>query len=215
MELSRRLNHKRVIAESYHFLGRVNHLQGQHSKAEEYYQRSLSLFQNMKSKLYHFPILNLYELCLLNLDQQKSNQVTKYLNELKDLMYTSDLKSPLIYSQLAEVHFLKQSKRFKEKSKAQDILQKLLEEENLTYQIRYTCRTLLSDLMLEEVMVFGDEELFDETKPKFKQLTDLISSWNFKPANTKNLVLQAKLTLVEESTDQTFVFLDEANAIAE
>lgn len=149
----------------------------------------------------------LYILVQISLDLKDYLIADEYLNKLKSIAQETDDIFINAYARLSEALILKKSKRMKDKTKAQVILESLLSEDILDRpQIIFH----LADLLLEELDAFGDLKIIDDFEGLLKRFKSLIAEKKMNPYQVQLLVLSGKLSMIKGDLSKGIKLLDDA-----
>ncbi|KKL78604.1 hypothetical protein LCGC14_2023160, partial [marine sediment metagenome] len=110
---------------------------------------------------------------------------------------------------------LKKSPRIRNWSKAEEILKQLLEDEYVTYEVRYTALLTLCELLLTELRMTNDSEVLDELTKFIGQLLEIAEKSHSYMVLCETYLLQAKLSLLTFDIKKAQRFLTQAKQIAE
>ncbi|UCG89530.1 MAG: tetratricopeptide repeat protein, partial [Candidatus Heimdallarchaeota archaeon] len=148
------------IAHSLNNIGLIYRYKGELNKAVDYNQRSLVI----REKLKYDPETaeSLFNLIICLLDKQEQDQAQHYLNQLLILHERTPDRNIEIYAKLAEGLIAMQSKRMKEKVKAQALLSEIADAEWRSFSVLAMFN--LCDLLLVELKSFGDPEVLIEAE---------------------------------------------------
>ncbi len=215
LSLSLDLKHKRAIVESHNLLGKFYYNQGDLVKAQFHFEEAIARVDSINSDKSLYLSHAHFGLCQINLDQDKLDAAKANWLLLKTIGKKDVKIWSKILSKLAEAQILSKSKRFKEKSEAQMLLNEILKDSSVNIELKYTTKLILINLLLEEISILGDEDLYQNTKLLLDDLDTLVNQWNFPPAQVNALMLKSSFSLVDSEIDQAFRDLDVALGIAE
>ena len=210
--ISRRIGLKRAIFRSLLNLGSINQSKGELQLAVDYFQKCLTLSKEIGYE--HFNALSYYKLIgvLILLNSQK--QANHYVSQLQKIAKESQHYDIKIQAKLAEALVLKQSNRFQDKGLAQDIFRQIINEKNASQDYRSLAVLNLCDLLLLELKIFGEEEIFGEILQLSQYLSDLAKEWDSSSLKIETLILQAKFALIEGTAENASKLLEAAHNIA-
>ncbi|MFX0094418.1 MAG: tetratricopeptide repeat protein, partial [Candidatus Hodarchaeota archaeon] len=200
------------IAWSCFMIGTAYRHKGEIETALEYFHQNLTLSEASGNDVY--ASLSLAASILIFLDHQDLTQAQKYLIKLQKLERTPH---PWIshQSRLTEALILKESKRMKDKTQAQTILQQLLKENNLMFVWARIAMVALCELLLVEVKSFGDPEAWGEAKSLIRQLHIKAQDNHSVSTIVETLLLRAKVATIEGDLPQALKYYDQARLTAE
>jgi len=110
---------------------------------------------------------------------------------------------------------LKTSLRARDRGKAEEILKQLLEEEDISYEGRYTALLNLCELLLTELRITNDQGVLDELTHFIGQLLEIAEKSRSYWLLCETYLIQAKLSLLTFNIRKSQRFLTQAHQIAE
>jgi len=140
--------------------------------------------------------------------QQSISNLERLTSQLKDKQLD------LIYL-LDKALILKTSLRARDRGKAEEILILLLENENLSHDMRYTALINLCELFLTELRMINDLSVLDELNQFLGQLLDLAEKSHSYWIIGETYLLQAKLALISLDLKEARRLLTQGQQIAE
>ncbi|MCY3410680.1 MAG: tetratricopeptide repeat protein [Candidatus Heimdallarchaeota archaeon] len=195
MQIKEEIGNIQGVATSLSNIGVIYQMKGEYEKAIEYVERGFQLDQEIGVKIYiaedYFILASIY----LNMNQ--INAAKYYLEKLE--IVDAQEKSPRIHSQylLLKAMVLKRSKRRKNKSKAQEILEEIIEEREVDHEIKEDAMLNLAELLIDELSIYGEEEILVEVKSLVDKLLERAKSKNSFSMLAECYLLQSKLELIE------------------
>ncbi|MCG3218104.1 MAG: tetratricopeptide repeat protein [Candidatus Heimdallarchaeota archaeon] len=160
----------------------------------------------------------LFLLITVTIDLEEIKQARGYLTDLQLINEQEDNKLVNLSCRLAEALVLKTSKRRKNLVKAEEILEKIIEEtEEEIIEHRLTIQALvnLSELLLEELRLTGEEEILEEVEEKVDKLLKIAKEQQSYTILTESYWLKAQLALVRLDLKEARNLLTQAQAMAE
>ena len=213
LEVLEELGNNFYIGAALTGIGDVYRQKGDSQKAVESFERSLVLFEEIGFTQYI--VENVFLLLITTIDDESLPKAKKYLKKLRQL---SEGKKEITIDQncrLAEALILKNGSRMSEKVKAQEILLKLANEKGYYYGITFYSILSLCDLLVEELKLFGEEEVQKQVKALLSRIQDIAYEQQRPPLIIQSLLLQSKFSLVEGDAEKANTLLEEAKIIAE
>lgn len=218
------------FCQTFLHIGRVYRSKGDNNTALGYYKRCLKLLG--KRKLRFGPEtegLTYYELIALMLDIKDINNAKGYF-ELFTQYYEKNEQSHRFLNQwfkLSEALILKNSIRIKDKARAQQLFQEVINDPTSVFNLvnyladsKKTAMLNLCEILLFELKSSPDEitdniEVFQEVKQLLNNLASLAKQQNSYPLLGDVTILQAKLALIEGNLSKAMELLAHAKIIAE
>ncbi|MFX0062853.1 MAG: tetratricopeptide repeat protein [Candidatus Hermodarchaeota archaeon] len=200
------------IATTLNNIGLVYYSKDELDKALDYLQRSLTLYETGGNDI--LTSETILQLILLSLDQKKQVQVQAYLTQLQQFQIRTPNKIIHLLSRLAEALVLKRSKRLKEKIQAQNLLEQIVSEEVIDFEYTALAMIHLSDLLIGEVKLHGEPEVWEEAKALIEQLLVKAQNQHSISLICEVLLLQAKFAAIDGKLPQTLKFYEQARLTA-
>jgi len=213
MAFFKKLNNKTRVAYILNNLSSSYKMRGELDRALECIEQALALHQELGNLrdiagFHDFLIQILIDKGDLERAQQSLDHLEQLNNQLKDnqinLMYLFD-----------KALLLKTSHRAIKRGKAEEILKQLLEDENVSYEIRSMVLLTLCELLLTELHITNEVEVLEEIKPLITQLLDLSEKSHSFWILGETYLLQAKLALISLNLAEARRFLTQGQEIAE
>ena len=186
---------------------------GQPEIAYEYFQRGLTIAEDMGSlRLISNALSDIIWAALDNRDKELAHE---YLLKLELVNSESDNLFVDQRYRLSKALFLKKSGRTRERAEAEEILEKLLEEEITDYSLTVTAMTHLCDLLLMELKVSGEESILQRANDLTERLGKIAEEQASHPLSVEALLLQSKLAVVAIEFSQADELMEKAKQIAD
>lgn len=198
------------VREYYSNFGQLYQIKGEFELAIENYKKALEWQKDVTPTL--VPEL-LYNLLILSLELKKTKQAKDYLEQLKQVNQELDNKfeNLVLYS---EVSINKASSRMRDWTKANEILDQLLEKNDLDLNFQILITLDQSELLLKELQLSGDEELWEEVTSNITRLYDIAQDKQYIVLLIEIYRLQSQLELVELNPKKAISLLDQAYVLA-
>ncbi len=200
------------IAMSLLNIGEVYGKKGNPEEALNYYQRSLSIYKEVGNEL--LTATTLFELVRTALEKRDSAQVKQYLQELQQISERTDNRIINQRYRIAKALHLKASRRARHKTKAGEILERVVQEEVGDHSLTVTAMIHLCDLLLSELKITGDDELLQEIKDLTDRLLRIAKLQSSHSLLAETYLLQSKLSLIELDMGRARKLLTKAHLIA-
>lgn len=138
-------------------------------------------------------------------------------NSVKDYLsinYSSSLREIIsAVDKLSSATVLKNTKRIASRSKAQQILEGIVEEGS-DFEIWLIAMLFLCDLLLEELQAFGETGIIDEIEELVQKMDEIARKQRSLSILIELDILRAKLAFILGSSVKAFELLEEAQKIA-
>ncbi|MFX0181936.1 MAG: tetratricopeptide repeat protein [Candidatus Hodarchaeota archaeon] len=209
--LMQELGSKHDIAICYNNIGELYSSMGKKIEALDQIKKSLSLFQEIGAILdLTLPLFSLVDLSLKSGFPQKAQS---YLQQLQEINTKEEHRLISQRYRLAKALVLKSSRRAKMKIKSSEILEELISEDLIDHQLVIRAIFELSELLIDELRAYGEEEVFQEVKKLIQRLEKLAQKQHSSSLVIDALILQAKLSMVEGNLSTSQDYLDRAEII--
>ena len=181
--------------------------------AFEYFQRSLHISEEMGNTRLISSVLN--ELVVLALDNNDLEAAREYLGKLEQIKNRAD--SPVFIQRysIAEALILKRSNRSRDRVRAEEILEKVVEEEVLDHSLTTIAMIHLCDLLLLELKATRAEEVLAKVKDLTQRLITIAEEQASPPLVVETYLLQSKLALIDFEVNQARDLMTEAKKLAD
>ncbi|MHA2371258.1 MAG: tetratricopeptide repeat protein, partial [Candidatus Hodarchaeales archaeon] len=143
-------------------LGILFSQKGELDRASEYLERSLRIDEELGNSLTASE--SLLWLISVAIDREALEDAKEYLKRLCRIADQEESKVIKQNCGLAEALVLKVSPRIKDKAKAQETLQQLVEDGTANYMVTITAMLNLCELLLEELKAYGETAVLNEAK---------------------------------------------------
>jgi tetratricopeptide (TPR) repeat protein len=194
-------------------IGEIHSRKGNLERALECYERSLATYEQMGND--PLTAIVLTELVWIALESGAPTLAQQHLQKLQQINERTDNRSISQRYRVARALSLKASKRARDKVKAEEILAHLVEEEVADHSLTVTAMIHLCDLLLFELKMTGEDELFGEIKDLTYRLLEIAKQQSSHSLLAETYLLQSKLALIELDMGRARTLLTEAHAIAE
>lgn len=209
LKLLKELNNLEGVGHALNNIGWTYRLKGDLEESLEHHLQALTL----REKLGNIPDLaeSLINLVFISLDLQEREQAQKYLIKLKKIATQQYDQETDRYTRLTEARFLKEGTTIKEKAKAQEILEGLIEENpNSYYALFYLC-----EILFFELKTFGDPKTLEKVKNLVQDLHTIAEKNKTFDLVIMVLLLNAKIAIIEGDFQNALKLLGQAKVTAE
>ncbi|MFX1456082.1 MAG: tetratricopeptide repeat protein [Promethearchaeota archaeon] len=188
-------------------------LKNDYENAEKYMTQSLTLSQKIG---YIFEIGNsLYELFLLNYENNFYDKAHEYVEQLKELANQTQNKLNQQAFFLANALMLKASNRRRNRAEAEKLLYQVIDDK-IVYPTTYHYSIIaLCDLLLEELSIYNNPEILEEINSLISRLLDYAEKQHSYRFLAEGKLLQAKVALLKMEIESAKKYMTEAQRIAE
>lgn len=194
-------------------IGTIYRAKGDLNLALEYFNKSLEISEEYNSA--YGIQASFFHLILVHLDMNNIEKAKDILNQLEKLSVQTEstvFKNLFIISKAL---VLKNSRRIRNLTEAEDLLKKITEKEIETPILYQLALINLCELYLDELKFMNNVEVLDEIRPLIKKIYEIAERENAYSWLAETKLLQAKLALIEMDIDGAKQLLTQAQRIAE
>lgn len=169
-----------------------------------------------ESKRYLYLPKNLYRLITIALKSSNDKIVEKYLSKLETTVSQSDDDpNTLFFNKLTHAVILKNRKRSKDKIEAQKLFEEILQFDIQKYgYLKIDILLHLSELLLDELKLYGENEVLLEVTDLIRQISDVARDQNLHSIRIQSLLLQGKLAFFNREITLSNTVIQQARSIA-
>jgi len=204
---------KEGIALALGNIGDIQRRKGNHEIAFEYYQRSLGISEPMGNTRLIAVVLS--ELIELALDNNDLNLAKEYLTKLEHTDAISDNIAINQRYRIGNALILKDSPRTRDRVKAEEILEQLVEEDVVDQTVTIAAMIHLCDLLLIELKATRAGETLNKVNDLTKHLVAVALEQSSHPLVVETYLLQSKLALIDFEVDKAQQLLAKAKSLAD
>lgn len=186
---------------------------GDSESAFEYYQRSLVISEDMENSRLIAPALS--ELIRLALDSKDSKLANEYLLKLEQISEISDSMAVDQQYRISNALVLKKSGRTRDRVKAEEILEQMVEEEIVDHTLTVTAMIHLCDLLIVELKATGEDEILQKVKDLTQRLVEIAQEQASHSLIVETYFLQSKLAIVAFEFEQAQDLMTRAKELAD
>jgi tetratricopeptide (TPR) repeat protein len=210
--LAQEIGNKHDIAICYNNIGEIYSSMGKYDEGIDQIKKGLTLLQEIEA--YPDITLPLFNLVDLSLSSGFPQKAQSYLDQLQEINTKDEHELISQRYRLAKALVLKSSKRVKMKMKSTEILEELISEDIIEHQLAVRAMFELSELLIDELRTYGEEEVFNEIKKLIQRLEEVANKQNSHSLIIDTLILQSKLSMVEGNLNTSQQFLNRGEQIA-
>ncbi len=207
------LNFLNGLAATYQSMGIIYYSKGDYEKSTELFTKSFELRE--KEKSFTGAAGSLFYLIILSLDKGLLEKAKSYHEKLEQIKEKQDNKLINQKYNIAEALFLKTSSRTPKRAKAEELLRSVIEEEVIDHTITTIAYLNLCDLLLEELRIMGDQDVFNELRTLIDQLFEIAKKQYSFALMAETYWLKSQLALIDLDLNEAKSLLIQAQLIAE
>ncbi|MGD9396605.1 MAG: tetratricopeptide repeat protein [Candidatus Thorarchaeota archaeon] len=186
---------------------------GNPENAFECFQRSLLISEEMGNT--RLISVGLSYLVGLALDNNDIDVAKDYLSKLEQIDAQSDNAVINQRFRISKALFLKKSQRTRDRVKAEEILEKIVEEDVGDHTLTTEAMIHLCDLLLLELKATRAEEVLDKVKHLTQQLVMIAETQASHPLLVETYMLRSKLALIDFEVTEAQRLMMEAKKLAD
>ncbi|MHA2371239.1 MAG: tetratricopeptide repeat protein [Candidatus Hodarchaeales archaeon] len=213
MVLAEETENRPEFAASINNIGTIRQMKGDFETASAHFERSLKIFEEIGNDLHLCePLHNLIQLAVLEGSPERAQP---YLSRLEELDSKEENRLISHIYRLAKAEVLKTSERFAKRAEAYLILQQIIKESSLRFDITVAAKSSLCEVLIGDLGTSTDTEAIAELQDLLQQLLDVAATQDNVPLLAETYWLQAKLALIKLEVKQARQLLAQAQVIAE
>ena len=213
LEIRKSLGNKQEMALSLLNIGAIHRQRGEPELALKTLQQSLELFKKSGNESYTAAVY--YLIVTVATENDCFEVADDALGSLQELNQNTDNRIIDQSYRVARAIRLRASKGAREKLEAQRILAEIVQEEVVQHTLTVTAMVHLCDLLLFELKMTGDEDLFESAKDIAQQIIGIAKSQMSYSLLTEAYILQSKFALVEQDIEKARILLAQAHVMAQ
>lgn len=218
LTVTKKLGWQIGVTQALQNIGAVYRLKGKYKQALKHYQQAISIQRNLAGGVYGdlLRAWSCYDIIVLITQYFPEEDALPYVKELEQLVGGGKGWQAQIYP-VAKALYLKTSKRVRDHYKAQEILEKVVNEFGSFFDpnIGFIAELTLCELLLVELKASGENEVLQEIKSLIQKMQSTAEQNRFIPLLIEISILHARLRYVEGKFQSAMNLLNAARAIAE
>ncbi|MCK4895410.1 MAG: tetratricopeptide repeat protein [Candidatus Heimdallarchaeota archaeon] len=207
------IGNSQFVSLAFYNIGEVYQQKGKFDTAIRYFKQSLSLREDIGNK--QDIAMTLFYLISASLDSNNTKSAQRYLDRLRFVESSENNSFIKQLRKIGEASLLKTSPRMKHRVEAQELLQKVLEEEIVDHSLTVIALIGLSELLLDELKISGDQEVFTLLQAMVSSLFDIAKHQDSHNLLVKTYWLQSQMALIDLDLEKARELLSKAQEIAE
>ncbi|MFV2015505.1 MAG: tetratricopeptide repeat protein, partial [Candidatus Heimdallarchaeota archaeon] len=159
------------LAIVYSNIGVLYNQKGNPDLGLDYLRKAIRMLENHENNLVLAEIY--YQVIVLSLDINQHSEAVKYYNQLCSISEKNENKFVTTFTLIAQALILKNTKRTKTKAQAQEIFEKIINQEILMVEITVFALLNLCEMLLNELKLYGDEDILIELHEYSNRLLEI------------------------------------------
>jgi DNA-binding MarR family transcriptional regulator len=207
---------------NYEYIGSVKLKQDDISEALINFEKSYEIRKELGNDTHTASIV--YALITTYLEIGKREKAAKYLQELKEILSTTETKRIQMQYQLGNAVYLKESKIFRNKVKAEQLLKGVIEAPEITeFSFTITAYLHLIDLLYDQIkqLELSETDYFtDETEDLFKEIEEyatsigeIAESQNLPDLKVSHFNIKGFIAISKFEVNKAFTYFNKAEEI--
>ncbi|UCE10870.1 MAG: tetratricopeptide repeat protein [Candidatus Thorarchaeota archaeon] len=213
LKINEELGNRQEIALALINLGAIHQRSGDSEIALEEYKRGLMIYEEVGNE--HYIAITLYYQLSLALELEDQTRSKYCLERLKDINERTENRVIDQRYRVARAMSLKASKRVRDKMKAQEIFEEVVDEEVADHTLTVTAMIHLCDLLLVELKISEEEAVISRIMDLTGRLHEIAKQQSSHSLLVETYLLQAKLAMIELDLDRARIILAQAHIAAE
>ncbi len=213
LTLREELGNNQLIALTLRNLGDVYFRKGNIERAQDFNLRSLALREEIGNNLEISD--SLFSLLYFAISTDSKEEAQKYLRLLQGINEHEESKIIDQRCRLGEALVLKTSMRARNRAKAEELLEQVVEEEIVVHELTVIALLNLCDLLVTELQISGDAEVLKGVQAYQSRLFEIAENQHSFWLLAETYVLQSKLLLLDLNVEQARRLLTQAQRLAD
>ncbi|MBA7709173.1 hypothetical protein ES703_118085 [subsurface metagenome] len=213
LAIAQELDNKLFIAQALYHIGVIYWQKGAFAQALAHLEDELRYYEELGHNIAVGDCL--YWLLQVSLDMGSPEQAQQYLDRLQHINEQEDHKGLSQSYRVAQALVLKTSPRIRDKARAQELFQQLIEEEMVHFFNTQLAMINLCELLLDELKAYGEVGVFQEAKSLVDKLYSLAQDRHSHSLVVNSLILKAKFAMIEGDLTTAVQYLEQARVTAE
>lgn len=214
--ITKRYNVKRTLGLIYYNFGELHYKKGNLEEAIKNHLQSLAIHEELDLS---FQIADsLHKLIVIHLDSELYSLAKELLDKFKQMTEKVESKYVIQTYQLSEALFLKESRKERDRNRAEVLFERLIEQDIVNYRIKIEALLNLCDILLWNIRKSDDvdfeKEILEELNEYAAMLAQTAEKQNSFTLAVESLFLQSQLNLLELDTQEAQQDLKKALDIA-
>ncbi|MGY5881684.1 MAG: tetratricopeptide repeat protein [Candidatus Thorarchaeota archaeon] len=207
------MGNKEGIALTLANIGDIHNRKGEPEIAFEYYQRGLSISEEIENSQLIAVILS--DLVRIALDSKDTELVDKSMARFVKVKDETDSSAIDQRYRVASALILKKSKRMRDRIKAGDLLEEVVDEDISDHTVTVSAMIHLCELLLDELKATGEEDTLNKIKTLTQRLVEIAQEQSTHPLIVETYMLQSKLAIVAFEFGQAQELMSKAKMLAD
>ncbi|MFX0062775.1 MAG: tetratricopeptide repeat protein [Candidatus Hermodarchaeota archaeon] len=209
----RKLASKSDSAASLHSIGSIYWQKGEWKRALEYLHQSLGLREEIGNNLYTAEVL--YSLINVSINKNSLQKAQYYLQCLQEINTQEENKFISQQCRIGEALLLKTSTRLRDWGRAEELFEKIIEEEIIDHELTVLAMLNLCDLLLLKLRTSNDHKILEEVQTIVVKLLNIAKEQHSHSLLVETYILRAKLALLNLNLQSARRLFTQAQLTAE
>ncbi|MFX0179058.1 MAG: tetratricopeptide repeat protein [Candidatus Hodarchaeota archaeon] len=213
LAIAEEIGNKSYVAQCFNNISLIYRQKGNLEHAIEVLKRNLMIWEelNIKMRL----IAGLDSLFIVSLDANSIKQAEHYLLRMQQINKQEKDKMAYVACRINKALLLKISSNSLDKEKAKEILQQVVEEEIINWELTERALLHLCDIFLLELQISNNQEILNEIVPLISRLSEFAEFQHSYRLLAEIGLLQGKLALIQMNLGDARKFFTKAERIAD
>lgn len=201
------------LAIVYSNIGVLYNQKGNTDLGLDYLRKALRMLEHHENNLVLADIY--YQFIVLSLENNDRSEADNYYNLLCSINERDENKFVKIFTLTSQALILKYTNRTKAKAQAQEIFEKIINQEILMVEITVFALLNLCEMLLNELKLYGDEDILIELRDYSNRLLAIATEQSSSLIQVEAYIIQSRISLLELDIDNARKLLTQAQLISE
>lgn len=222
LEINKKIKDPRGMGFNYEYIGSVKLKQNKINEAISNYEKSYEIRIGLGNDTHIASII--FALITANLDIGEREKAFEYLQELESILSKTETKRIRLQYYIAKGVYLKDSKRFRNKAQAEQLLRSVIDEPQITeFSLTVTAYLHLIDILYDQIQklelsdadsISGEaEDIFNEIEEYTKSIGEIAKSKNLPDLQVSHFNIKGFIAISKFEVDTAYAYFNKAEEI--
>lgn len=212
LNLTNKYHFQYALAFNYETKGELYYFTGKFDQALTTFKKSLTLYEELNLNENISDVI--YSLILTSLKMGSKKLANKYMDKFEKLYEKNDAVYINLMKIFSKAVILKDNPRVQYKIEAQQIFNKIVKE-NINPIVTIDAMLHLSELLLDELKLYGQEEVLKEVDVLMRQIYEIAQAQKRYPLIIEAMILRSKFAFLNLDLDLANKLLQQSHLVAE
>ncbi len=201
------------LAIVYSNIGVLYNQKGNTDLGLDYLRKALRMLEHHENNFVLAEIY--YQFIVLSLDNNDHSEAHNNYNLLCSINERDENKFVKLFTLISQALILKHTNRTKAKAQAQEIFEKIINQEILMVEITVFALLNLCEMLLNELKLYGDEDILIELREYSNRLLEIATEQSSSLIQVEAYIIQSRISMLELDIDKARNLLTQAQLISE